>query len=317
MREYIQKLLRDEGGTPEQHIRFLFNFYDFDYSGGLYPEELIIACKRSIKLKVNDAQAKQIVEYYDRKRVGQMHYESFVADICSNVKPVLHFTELTPRGIAAAKESLSKNPFIPKPFKATPNRVLERFKRDCRKSLVSKINKLGGNIASWVRDAFIFFDPGYTRKISSVENMLGVAKRLGVTLTALEGKALIKCYDRFNTNELHYDFLAEDLTNEAPNILQYDEISEEKPTPTQRTPPMVQKTLKKIKNACDSLSRQSKGILQAKDFLHGTFVRFDKLKSSRIDASLFKTFVAELKLKLSDSDILATLKWLILMVQTA
>lgn len=160
IREWVQKLLRDVGGTPTEHIRFLFKFYDFDYSGGLYPKELIIAAKRSIKLKVSTVQAEEIVKYYDRKNLGQIHYESFLIDVCADVKPVLTFTELTPRGIANAKKSLSKNPFIPRPFAAPPNKILEQFKKDCQKALVNKVNKLGGSIPSWVRDAFIFWDPG-------------------------------------------------------------------------------------------------------------------------------------------------------------
>lgn len=102
----MQKLLRDVGGTPDQHVRFLFKFYDYDYSSGLYAKELVIACKRSLKLKVDLAQAEEIVHFYDRKKLGQMQYEPFLADVCSHVKPILSFTELTPRGIAEAKKSL-------------------------------------------------------------------------------------------------------------------------------------------------------------------------------------------------------------------
>ena len=120
----------------------------------------MIACKRSLKLKIDLPQAQEIVNYYDRKKQGQMQYEPFLKDVCEHVKPILHFTELTPRGIAAAKYSLTQNPFIPRPFAAPPNKTLQKFKQDCRIALANKINKVGGSVGSWMRDAFVFWDPG-------------------------------------------------------------------------------------------------------------------------------------------------------------
>lgn len=308
IREWVQKLLRDVGGTPVEHIRFLFKFYDFDYSNGLYPSELIIAAKRSIKLKVTEEQAKEIVKYYDRKNLGQIHYESFLTDVCVHVKPVLSFTELSPRQIALAKKNLAKNPFIPRPFAAPPNKILEKFKKDCQLALVNKVNKLGGSIPSWVRDAFIFWDPGYTRRISTVEALLGASKRIGINLNREDALVLMKCYDRFETGEMHYDFLAEDLTKEAPNFLMDNKVDLALPL-THRTPPMVQKTLDRLRRSCDHLVRQSKGVLVNRDLLHGTLVRFDNLKNGRIEASAFKTAVVDLRTKCSDSELMATVKW--------
>jgi len=308
VREWVQKLLRDVGGTPVEHIRFLFKFYDFDYSGGLYAEEIIIAAKRSIKLKISKEQANQIVKYYDRKNLSQIHYETFLADVCVHVKPVLTFTELTPRRIENAKKSLQKNPFIPRPFAAPPNKILEKFKKDCQLALVNKVNKLGGSIPSWVRDAFIFWDPGYTRRISTVDALLGAAKRIGIVLSLSDAKVLMKCYDRFDTGEMHYDFLSEDLTKEAPNFLMDNKPNLTLPL-SHRTPPMVQKTLDRLKRSCEALVRQSKGVLQGRDLLHGTFVRFDNTKCGQIDAASFKMAVADLRCKCPDSDLMATMKW--------
>eukprot|EP01035_Chromulina_nebulosa_P023320 gene23320-30227_t len=290
VREWMQKLLRDVGGTPDQHVRFLFKFYDYDYSSGLYAKELVIACKRSLKLKIDLAQAEEIVHFYDRKKLGQMQYEPFLADVCSHVKPILSFTELTPRGIAEAKKSLAKNPFIPKPFAAPPNKFLVKFKQDCRIALANTINKLGGSVGSWMRDAFVFWDPGFTRKLSTTEQIIGAAKRVGVTISEAEAVLLRKLYDKHNTEEMHYDFLIEEIMNEQANF--------------------IMDSVLVLKNAVDAFVRKSKGLLNAKDMMHGTFLRFDTAKSGFIDAGAFKSATKELRANsVTDAELHSTLKW--------
>ena len=46
-----------------------------------------------------------------------------------------------------------------------------KFKQDCRIALANTINKLGGSVGSWMRDAFVFWDPGFTRKVSTTEQV--------------------------------------------------------------------------------------------------------------------------------------------------
>ena len=309
VREWMQKLLRNVGGTPDQHIRWLFKFYDYDYSSGLYAKELVIASKRSLNLRVSFEEAEQIVKFYDRKNLGQMQFEPFVADVCEHIKPVLTFTELSQQEIADRKRSLAVNPFIPVPFAAPPNKIIEKFKHDCRIALRDKVNKFGGSYASWIRDAFVFWDPGYTKKIPGYESLLGVAKRIGVSITEQEAKVLLKYYDRFNTNEMHYDYFTEEIMNESPNFLMEAALLDPTITPTTRTPPMVETCLKKIKTAVEKFVTKSKGLLVGKDLLHGTFVRFDTLKSGRIDAAGFKAATSELKANTTDPELSATVKW--------
>ena len=50
-------------------------------------------------------------------------------------------------------------------------------------------------------------------------------------------------------------------------------------TPTSRTPPLVNACMQKLKNAVDAFVRKSKGLLNAKDMMHGTFLRFDTAKN--------------------------------------
>ena len=112
-------------------------------TGSLNPREVKSAAITDMRLMCTDAQAQEIVRYYDRKGTGEIDVPLFVSDVCSGVQSILHFEELSARGIAENKRALAENPFIIKPFKALPNKFLERFKRDVMIILGKKVR------ASW------------------------------------------------------------------------------------------------------------------------------------------------------------------------
>ena len=310
VRSYLAATMRNVGGTPFQHIQHLFQFYDYDYSNGLLPKELVLACRRKMKLQITLDQAQEIVDYYDRKGVGEIVPEKFIADVCIDVKPILTFTELSPRSIAASKKSLAVNPFIPKPFAAPTNKVLEKFKQDVKVALVNKVNKLGGTVASWIREAFITWDPNYTSKISRWDHLQGAAKRLGVTISDDEAKVLITCYDRFKTGEMHYQYLAQEIMTEDAHFLMDAKIVDREFSATSRTPPQVVQVLAKFKRAGDAYTSKSKGRLEARDVLHGTFLRFDASRSGRVEMDAVKAVARELKVAdVSSADLMVALKW--------
>mmetsp|Transcript_11281 Transcript_11281/g.25089 ORF Transcript_11281/g.25089 Transcript_11281/m.25089 type:complete len:666 (-) Transcript_11281:152-2149(-) len=310
VRSYLATTMRNNGGTPFQHIRHLFQFYDFDYSNGLEPKELLLACRRKMQLAITLEQAQQIVDYYDRKGVGEISPEKFIEDVCIDVKPILTFVELTPRSIAASKRSLLVNPFIHKPFAAPSNKVLEKFKQDVKVALVNKVNKLGGTVASWIREAFITWDPLYTSKISRWDHLQGAAKRLGVTVSDDAAKVLISCYDRYKTGEMHYQYLAEEIMKEDAHFLMDAKLVDKDFMATSRSPPQVLQCLERFKNAVNKFARKSKGSLQARDIMHGTFLRFDPSRTGHVTLEAIKSVARELGVSgLSSSDMGVMLKW--------
>lgn len=310
VRNYVQDTMRKMGGTPHQHIRHLFQFYDYDYSNGLNPEELLTACRRKMNLSCTLEQAREIVDYYDRRNQGEIAPEKFIEDVCQDVKPILHFTELTPRSIASAHQSLAANPFIPKPFHAPPNKVLEKFKHDAKVALVNKVNKCGGSAASWIREAFVFWDPHYTRKISSYEHLQGAAARLGLRLSDEDARTLMKCYDRFNTGEMHYTYLADEVLKDDKHFLMDSKVVDPSFSATGRCPPQVEQLMGKLRAAANKFQQRSKGALLARDVLHGTFVRFDSSRSGRVSQHDVRSVVQEMKARaVTDSEILAAVKW--------
>ena len=82
-----------------------------------------------MKLTITRPAAEEIVKYYDFTGNGDMQYQEFLADVATFVKPVLHFVDITPAERAAYIDSIARNPFMPKPFKAPPNKILETFKK--------------------------------------------------------------------------------------------------------------------------------------------------------------------------------------------
>jgi hypothetical protein len=80
-------------------------------------------------------------------------------------------------------------------------------------------------------------------------------------------------------------------------------------TATSRTPPTVQRLLSKLKKALDGFVRKSKGKLDGRDVLHGTFVRFDEQKQGRVSVDTFQRVLEELKVSYDETTTTAACKW--------
>lgn len=309
VRNYLSITMRDQGGTPFQHIRHLFSFYDYDYSNGLNPKELVVACRRTMKLHINEDQARQIVDYYDRRQSGEIQQEKFLEDVCADVLPLFSFVESSPTEIEKRKKSLQVNPFIPKPFAAPPNKVLEKFKANVNQSLVNKVNKLGGSVASWIREAFVNWDRTFSGKIADWHHLQGAAQRLGVSIDEDEAKTLMACYDRDKTGELHYMYFAEEITRESPHFLTGPRTARVAEGPTSRTPSHVRNALDKIRRAVEVFVKRSKGVLQGRDVLHGTFLLFDSFKSGRVSHDVLTRVIDEIRAEIDEVSIQDVCIW--------
>ena len=233
--------------------------YTRQVTGSLNPREVKSAAVTDMRLMCTDAQAQEIVRYYDRKGTGEIDVPLFVSDVCSGVQSILHFEELSARGIAENKRALAENPFIIKPFKALPNKFLERFKRDVMiilgkkvraswtftacaslsphspltllfnpRPLVSHRNRycdllqvyaVGGSKSGWLYEAFRFWDKSDVGYLSRWEHVQGAVKRLGVTITQEEAECLVKEYDKNKTGDLHYNYLIKDIIGDDPHFL--------------------------------------------------------------------------------------------------
>lgn len=315
VRNWVLNRMRVDGGTPFHHVRFIFNFYDYDYSNGLNVKELMIAARKGMNLAMTEDQAKAIIAYYGRwLREDQMRYEEFLKDVCSDVKPVLYTLELTADERQRKIRSLAANPFIPVPFKAPPNKIVEDFKKDIKVALHHKINSVGGTVTSWLTDAFVRWDIKLTRKIDDYRILQGAAKRLHVTLCEDDAKAIMKAYDKWGTGEMHYMELLKDLTQEEGNFLKEVGDSQQLQTAmnhssTARCPPHIQRQIDLFRASVEAYVRKSGGVLKARDLLHGTMMRFDTERTGGLNVNQFLSASRELNVQLDSKEVRHFLNW--------
>ena len=303
-----------EGGTPYSHVRHAFLMFDWNYSNALDEDELMKAVRLNMGLAITEDQAREIIDFYDRNNVGEMDYKIFLEHVCEDMDAFLSYTEETPRTIARKKKSMEKNPFNVKEFKALPNKTLELFKRKVRHSLFEKISNHGGTIRSWMTDAFSRWDPSFTGKINSWQHLQGACRRFGFVLTEEESKQLMASYITDESGSIEYRRLMEDCCEGDPHFMTTaDTASELAKTATSRAPPHVSHAIRKFKTAVDTFSRHSKGEIEAKDVMYGTFLRVDKSQNSgqtgRVSEESFRKVLKTLKLSMTEEEISDLMVW--------
>lgn len=309
-RNYIAIKMRNEGSTPFAHVRQLFNNYDYDYSNGLNASELRRAANKGMKMCVTPEQAEQIVQYYDRSHTGDITYDDFLKDVCIGVKPILSYTEVSTEEVQRAKHSLSINPLLPKPFKAPPNRALEKIKFQIKTVLCDRVANEGGTLTSLVKEAFTAWDHKGTGKLSNWEDIVQVANRLNVSISKEDAESLMKSYDRDNTGEMIYGELMKDILQEDPHFLADNAVVlASLYPPTSRCPEVVRRAIDRLLNATNIYIAKSKGFLKARDLLHGTFLKFDPEQSGRITASALVEAAETLQVRFNSEELQKLLTW--------
>jgi len=309
-RNWVLTRMRVEGGTPFYHIRNLFQFYDYDHSNGLNAKELSVATRKGMKLTITMEQAEEIVRYYDVRREGQMYYSDFLKDVAAGTKPVLHFTDITHEERQRQIRSLSVNPYLPRPFQAPANKTLENFKQNVKLALHAKVRSIGGTVTAWLKEAFIAWDPKFTKTITDWRMLQGAARSLNVKINEEEAKSIMRSYDKWDNGEMHYMLLLRDMNDEDSNFLMdarpADELAQ---TATSRTPSSVESNLRRFKKAVEAYARKSSGVLEPKVLLHGTLLRFDKQKAGRLDAEGLSGVARELGVDLTAQEVQSIVLW--------
>lgn len=311
-RYQVQHKMRVEGGTMYYHVRKIFQKFDFDYSNALSPSELFFAARKNLDLAMTEQDARDIVDYYDRKRQGEMMHSHFIDDVCVGLTSILEFNTRSAESIAEEKRKIQSNQFIRTPFKAKANKLLENIKLNVRRTLDIRVNSSGGSYKSWIKEAFTFWDPRNIGRISDWTHLQGAMKRLGATLSEEEAQAIMLCYDEDNSGSMNYQHLMTDILEGEPNFMSDSTTVTAKllsSTASARAPKEVDRSLNKIKRAVDVYVRKSKGSLEGRDLVSGTFIRFDPTLCGKVGVEEFKGVCGELKVNLSDREIVAMVTW--------
>ena len=195
LRDVISMKLRNEGGTPESHLRSSFLRSDSSCVNVLKVADFSRAMRVEMSLAMSDENAAQIVAWYDRAQKKVVDYKSILIDLCKDMPGLMTHVELTADQVKNNNLGLKNNCFVPKQLTAAPNRCLEFVKSKIRESVHSMVLSRGGTLKSWVKEAFSTWDPRCTGFIEGWGDVQGAVKRLGVTISVEEARTILRLYE--------------------------------------------------------------------------------------------------------------------------
>ena len=332
LRDFVAVKMRNSGGTPYSHVRKIFMAHDFDYSGKINADVLLYASKKVLKLNLTLKDAQDICDFYDRKSQGVIDYHLIINDVAHGITSVLAYVENTPRTIAESKRRLAINPLYHKPFYPKPNQTLESVKLRTHESLLIKMRDVGGSYKSWIAESIRYWDPRDTGYLNSIDDLKGFFKKLGVTITTDEANNIFHCYDKDNTGKLKHEYLSRDLIGSHTETDVFFNNSKDSDGSRSRTlnetvasaalpstllrvtpPKVVKNILDKIKRSLEVTDLKTKGKmniqLEARDLLHGTFLRFDPNSTGKVDLTTLLRIFKELKINVDQNKAQAFLTW--------
>ena len=345
LRGVILGRLRVEGGTPESHLRSAFSRADSSYSNTLGVVDFQNAMTKIMGLAMTKEQSRVIVKFYDRNRKNEVDFKILLNDVCDGMPGLMTHEEFVIQDLNKNKNidhTTLQNPFIQKPFCARPNKALEKIKEKIKLAIHSKVLSDGGTFKSWIKDAFMTWDPRYTGKISDWAHVQGAIRRLnGTILSEDEAKTLMHSYDKESTGEMHYMLIIDDLiehendahpfTSAPPTAfatlnprskpvvptnvswsapLQAQFMNTAEVSVTGRAPQHVTACIDKFVRVVDAYSRKTHGHVESRDVLLGSFMRYDHSSSGRVKKEHVRKVCDILRIRgISDRDLSELVLW--------
>lgn len=309
VRSVLAKQMRDRGGTIESLLRNAFLMSDNNYSNALDQQELIKCLRQRLGISISPQQANEVMKFYDTKGVGEIDYKLLSEDVTSGHPRFIQHPIVTARTANAHYQALTKNPFFPQPFKPVPNKTVEQFKHNLHLKLESIIKAKGGSMRSWLEETLIRYDPKLTGFVTDWSYLQGSMRRLGLTLTEEEARTVMRSYED-TSGKVPYDAIIRDaISGEGGIIESGTEGAKTVVTATARAPKPVTDCVKRIRSAVNPFGRKSKGVLNPRDVLHGTFLRFDASRTGRLTVGEVQLALAELHVSASEEDVTALVNW--------
>lgn len=309
VRSVLAKQIRDRGGTIESLLRNAFLMSDNNYTNGLDESELVRCLRTRLGITMSPEQAHEVMKFYDTMGVGEINYKFLCQDVTAGHPQFIQHPIVTARTTNANYQALLKNPFFPQPFKPVPNKTVEAFKRDLHEKVEVIIKAKGGSMRSWVEETLIRYDPKLTGFIADWSYLQGAMRRLGLLLTEEEACTIMRSYED-SSGRVPYDEIIRDVIAGEGDIIE-SPAGHAKPTvaPSARAPKEVTDCVKRILTAVNPFGRRSQGVLNPRDVLHGTFLRFDGSKTGRLSVSEVRLALAELRVSANEEDVVALVNW--------
>lgn len=144
----------------------------------------------------------------------------------------------------------------------------------------------------------------------------GAAKRLGLSISQESAECLMNIYDTTKQGHANYYLMILDVSNQDPHFLtdatyidKNSHVSSSSNSNHRVEPLSVSKGLERFKNACLAYSRKSQGLVQPRDLLYGSCLRYDKYLIGRIDYSNMISICEELGVRLQEKDMQIFIRW--------
>jgi Ca2+-binding EF-hand superfamily protein len=312
VRLLVAAKMRREGGTMYSHVRKAFLMADFDYSNALDATEFIFAMKRGLGLVVTESQSKAVLKFYDRKGLGECDYSLLLRDLEEEGVHMLQFVDYSPRTIAKSVTKMKSNQFMHRPFRPKPNKLFEAIRLRLRAVLYKKISIRGGSLRSWLKEAFVSWDPQLTGRITHWQGLQGSLRAVGLVVTKDEADCILDCFTKKGETGFNYSSLIDDIAPRDHSFL-HPEVEEDgyhaAETATARAPTNVSRYIAMFLQKVNNYATQSLGTVKPRDVLHGTFLRYDSRGTGKVGLKSLTSVAENLRVHLSEDRLQALLDW--------
>lgn len=312
LRKVLMKTMRARGEYERILIRRAFLSWDADRSGKIDAVELKGAMKM-LGLHMSDEEVQRVLEFYDVKGKGEIHYKNLVDDVSDGVPGVFEHPESEGKSVFTVPDQYDKQiaerMFTARPTARSDNKLVEQFKVKITRVLEEKMNRLGGTVESIMREAFLHWDQDSSGKLD-VEEFKGAMLRAGLAIPLSEARQIVFYYDRSKQGEIDYNEIVSDIHEYSRGFLMHS--SRSKPLVTPRTPALVEGVLTKIAAGVQRCARKSTVSINAKDLMHGTFLRYDPSTSGKLSGEDIELALRKMGIKSRDvsrDDVARLVNW--------
>ncbi len=322
LKRNLLNIMREKGGTEFSILRTNFLNWDADKSGEIGTKEFQGAMS-VLGLRLSEAEARAIVDFYDVEGDGEMKYQPLVEDI---VRGTSHFlvhpqterrpTARTPTTDLALQERLQDEDalFSARPRRRPPNAVVEAFKSRLRQELELQMRASGGTIYSICREAFLLWDGDCSGELN-VREFSGAIKKMGMNVSDAEARQIVKYYDLEGDGEMRYQELVEDVVRGVPHFMthpsytgrgegRFDVVSVSADTPA-----AVRRIEAKIRDAADRSAERAATRISGQDLFYGTCIRFDADNTGRLSRAGLEKALREVRCKLGSVEMKHLVGW--------
>jgi Ca2+-binding EF-hand superfamily protein len=175
----------------------------------------------SLGIQANDADLREIVNYYSKKKDGRMTYVELLADINKGEPTITEFcTKSHDEDIGARFEEFDDQ------YKVPPEEV-KQFIEATRHVISDSIRANGGTPFSHLHRIFEKFDFDFSSGLSAEELIYASKRHMKMAMSMEDARVIVRYYDRKQTGDIYLKYFLDDLAAGFPSILHFHELTQD------------------------------------------------------------------------------------------